>query len=160
MSFILDIATVMGKLNKWLSFYSSVLLIFSRYTSLLVDSRGTGDSEGPLGWWSMKDMAGDVVELMDKLEWTRDRSVHLVGHSMGGMMIQEIVSRLCESDIPKLILIGPSMPQTHRLNDSDINHFRLDGRSIHPRRNENALRHAASQIRRPETGRCQSPVLW
>ena len=40
----------------------------------------------------MKDMAGDVVELLDKLEWTEDRSVHLVGHSMGGMMIQEIVS--------------------------------------------------------------------
>ena len=37
-------------------------------------------------------MATDIVELLDKLEWTEDRSVNLVGHSMGGMMIQEIVS--------------------------------------------------------------------
>ena len=63
----------------------------ARYTSLLVDSRGTGDSEGPFGWWSMKDMATDVVELLNKLDWTAEKSLHLVGHSMGGMQSQEIV---------------------------------------------------------------------
>ena len=41
----------------------------------------------------MKDMATDVVELLDRLEWTDDKSVHLVGHSMGGMASQEIVSQ-------------------------------------------------------------------
>ena len=50
----------------------------------------------------MKDMATDVVELLGKLEWTEDRSVNLVGHSMGGMMIQEIVSGLLVPVLSKL----------------------------------------------------------
>jgi hypothetical protein len=61
------------------------------YTSLLVDSRGVGDSEAPFGWWSMKDLAKDMIELLDKIEWVAPRSVHIVGHSMGGMMAQEMV---------------------------------------------------------------------
>ena len=48
----------------------------------------------------MKDMASDVVELLDKLEWTADKSVNLVGHSMGGMMAQEIVSHLVPYSVP------------------------------------------------------------
>lgn len=62
-----------------------------KYTSLLVDTRGVGESEAPFGWWSMSELARDMMELLDKIEWVGDRSVHFVGHSMGGMMVQEIV---------------------------------------------------------------------
>jgi pimeloyl-ACP methyl ester carboxylesterase len=39
----------------------------------------------------MKDLAKDMIELLDKIEWVAPRSVHIVGHSMGGMMAQEMV---------------------------------------------------------------------
>jgi pimeloyl-ACP methyl ester carboxylesterase len=76
-----------------------------KYASLLVDSRGTGESEGPWGWWSMKNLAGDVVDLLDKLKWTQDSSIHLVGHSMGGMMAQEIALS-CPERIASMTLIS------------------------------------------------------
>ena len=39
----------------------------------------------------MKDLATDTLEVLDHLGWKEDRSVHIVGHSMGGMIAQELV---------------------------------------------------------------------
>lgn len=53
----------------------------------------------------MKDLASDVVDLLDKLEWTEDRSIHIVGHSMGGMMAQEIVRQVSRFKLQLLTLV-------------------------------------------------------
>lgn len=50
-----------------------------KYTSLFLENRGVGESEGPWGWWSTNDLAMDVKELMDGLGWNEPRSVNVVG---------------------------------------------------------------------------------
>ena len=62
-----------------------------KYTSLIFDNRGIGDSDKPLLRYTTSEMARDAVELLDHIGWTADRSVHVVGISMGGMIAQELV---------------------------------------------------------------------
>lgn len=51
------------------------------------DHRGIGESELPKPVFGMKDMARDVVGLMDDKQWG---AAHIVGISMGGMVAQEM----------------------------------------------------------------------
>lgn len=49
------------------------------YTSLFLENRCVGESEGPWGWWTTEDLAMDVQEAMDSLGWTEAKSVNIVG---------------------------------------------------------------------------------
>jgi len=51
------------------------------------DHRGIGESDQPNPVFGMKDMARDVVGLMDERQWP---AAHIVGISMGGMVAQEV----------------------------------------------------------------------
>ena len=62
-----------------------------KYTALIVDNRGIGESDKPLMRYSTSEMAKDMLELLDHVGWTQDRSVHVAGISMGGMIAQELV---------------------------------------------------------------------
>lgn len=62
-----------------------------KYTCLVFDNRGMGESDKPLLRYTTSEMAKDVVELLDHVGWTQPRSVHVVGISMGGMISQELV---------------------------------------------------------------------
>lgn len=63
----------------------------SKYSCLIFDNRGMGESDKPVMRYSTSEMAKDTLELLDHLGWTGKRSVHLIGISMGGMIIQEMV---------------------------------------------------------------------
>ena len=78
-----------------------------KYESLFLESRGIGESEGPLGLWTMRDLATDALEALDGLGWTEGQSVNVVGHSMGGMIAQELVSLLCCFSDLRLIVERP-----------------------------------------------------
>jgi pimeloyl-ACP methyl ester carboxylesterase len=62
-----------------------------KYSCLILDNRGIGASDKPLLRYTTSEMAKDVVEVLDHVGWTGDRSVHAVGISMGGMISQELV---------------------------------------------------------------------
>ena len=62
-----------------------------KYSCLIFDNRGVGDSDKPLLRYTTSEMARDVIELLDHVGWTETRSVHVVGISMGGMIAQELV---------------------------------------------------------------------
>lgn len=64
----------------------------SRYTCLIFDNRGVGESDKPLQRYSTWHMAKDTIDLLDGLGWTADRQLHVIGISMGGMIAQELVS--------------------------------------------------------------------
>lgn len=63
-----------------------------RYSSLVLDNRGIGESDKPLLRYSSSEMAKDVLEVLDHLGWTAKRELHVIGISMGGMIAQELVS--------------------------------------------------------------------
>lgn len=62
-----------------------------KYTSLVFDNRGMGESDKPLSRYSTSEMAKDTVELLDHVGWTEQRQLHIIGISMGGMIAQEMV---------------------------------------------------------------------
>ena len=63
----------------------------NRYTSLIFDNRGIGESDKPLMRYSTSEMAEDLLELLQHLGWTMERQLHIIGISMGGMIAQELV---------------------------------------------------------------------
>ncbi|KOS21648.1 3-oxoadipate enol-lactonase 2 [Escovopsis weberi] len=65
-----------------------------KYSVLILDNRGVGESDKPLRRYSTSDMALDVIELLDHLGWTADRDIHLAGISLGGMIAQEVAARI------------------------------------------------------------------
>lgn len=58
-----------------------------RYRVICLDNRGAGKTRAPSKAWSMRELAGDVLALMDHLGLEQ---AHLVGCSMGGMIAQEV----------------------------------------------------------------------
>ena len=65
-----------------------------KYSCLVFDNRGMGNSDKPLLRYTTSEMAKDIVELLDHVGWKDQRSVHVVGISMGGMIAQELVRPL------------------------------------------------------------------
>lgn len=63
----------------------------STYSSLIVDNRGIGDSDKPFLRYSTSEMAKDFLEIIDHIGWTKQRQLHVMGISMGGMIAQELV---------------------------------------------------------------------
>ena len=84
-----------------------------KYSCLVFDNRGIGDSDRPLLRYTTSEMARDVIELLDHVGWTEKRSVHVVGISMGGMIAQELAllapERLCSLN---LISTAPRIVRT------------------------------------------------
>ena len=61
------------------------------YSVLVMDNRGIGESDKPLGRYSTSEMARDVIEVMDHVGWTgTQRELNVVGISLGGMIAQEM----------------------------------------------------------------------
>lgn len=61
---------------KWLA---AALAPWYRVVSM--DNRDAGESDPEIAYYTIRDMAGDVADLLDALDISR---VHVVGHSMGG----------------------------------------------------------------------------
>jgi len=64
----------------------------SKYSCLIFDNRGMGESDKPLVRFSTSEMAKDAFELLNHLGWTSKRQLHVIGISMGGMIAQEMVT--------------------------------------------------------------------
>ena len=60
--------------------------IEKRFKTVLIDNRGTGESDKPDAPWTMTDMADDVAAVLDHAKIPR---AHIYGISMGGMIAQE-----------------------------------------------------------------------
>ncbi|KAG5979623.1 hypothetical protein E4U55_004951 [Claviceps digitariae] len=61
-----------------------------KYSVLVLDNRGIGRSDAPLGRYTTSDMARDTLEILDHLGWTSPRQINLAGISLGGMIAQEL----------------------------------------------------------------------
>lgn len=69
--------------------WTTVLERFKKHFQvILIDNRGIGSSEVPEYPYTIEMMAADTLALMDALDLEK---VHLMGHSMGGMIAMSIV---------------------------------------------------------------------
>jgi pimeloyl-ACP methyl ester carboxylesterase len=57
-----------------------------KYSVVVFDNRGVGNSDAPRGPYSTSSMAEDVITLVNYLGWTEERQLHIVGLSLGGMI--------------------------------------------------------------------------
>ncbi|GAA99358.1 uncharacterized protein L969DRAFT_86593 [Mixia osmundae IAM 14324] len=57
---------------------------------LVLDNRGVGNSDCPQGRYKTTEMAHDIVDLLDYVGWTEKRSLHVVGVSLGGMIVEHV----------------------------------------------------------------------
>jgi len=64
------------------------------HTILVFDNRGVGNSGYPRGLYTTSEMAKDTIVLLDFLGWTEKRDVHVVGLSLGGMIAQELATKI------------------------------------------------------------------
>ena len=68
---------------------------------VLLDNRGIGASDAPPGPYTVAEMAGDVLRVMDEAGLER---AHVVGTSLGGMIAQELALSSPER-VEKLVLV-------------------------------------------------------
>lgn len=88
-----------------------------KYSCLMFDNRGIGDSDKPLLRYTTSEMARDAVELLDHVGWTQDRSVHVVGISMGGMIAQELVRQHPSAGVARRSVLTCIAGATHPQSD-------------------------------------------
>ena len=91
-----------GYSDSWFSWSRVLPRIPTRYRAIAPDLRGHGDSEQPDGGYAMRDLAGDVLALMDALGIA---SASVVGHSMGSFVAQQ-VALAAPSRVERLVLVG------------------------------------------------------
>jgi len=68
---------------------------------ITMDNRGTGDSDKPVGPYTIQDMAGDLVGLIRRLD---AGPVHALGISMGGMIVMQ--AALDQPDALRSLVLG------------------------------------------------------
>jgi len=65
-----------------------------KFSVLVFDNRGVGNSASPRGPYSTRGMAEDILVLLDLVGWTEMRQLHIVGISLGGMIALELVDQI------------------------------------------------------------------
>ncbi len=84
-------------------------ILRSKATMILPDIRGHGGSPSPEGEYSMKELGGDVVSVLDQLKIDK---ADFVGHSMGGYVMLSIAENFPER------VAGMALVASHAYADS------------------------------------------
>ena len=95
----------------------------TKYSCLIFDNRGVGESDKPLMRYSTSEMAMDTLELIDHVGWTSQRQLHVIGVSLGGMIAQELVSndiRPCSKLSLLSLKVGLHSTGKDSITNSDI----------------------------------------
>ena len=88
-----------GKKENWLAQFKP---LSEHFQVIIYDGRGSGKSDRPKEEYTMEVLADDIAGLLDYLKIEK---VHIVGHSMGGMIVQNLVLKYPEL-VDKMILIS------------------------------------------------------
>jgi pimeloyl-ACP methyl ester carboxylesterase len=88
----------------------------SRYSYAFMDARGYGKAFDVPGTYTTDEIASDVLTLADSLGWA---SFSLVGHSLGGMPIQQVLLK-APNRVNKMIGLSPVPATGMPIPDSDF----------------------------------------
>ena len=91
-----------GYTDSWFSFSQILPLLDPRYRVYVLDQRGHGDSDRPVGGYAMEQFAGDVVAFMDAM---KIKQATIVGHSMGSFVAQHVAVDAPER-VKRLVLMA------------------------------------------------------
>ncbi len=91
-----------GFTDSWFSFSTVAPLLDSKYRVYILDQRGHGDSDRPVGGYAMQQFAADVVAFMDAMNL---KQAVVVGHSMGSFVAQHVAIEAPER-VSKLVLVA------------------------------------------------------
>lgn len=84
------------------------------FSVLVLDNRGYGNTDAPKTRYRTSDFALDVLEVFAHIGWTQERSINLIGVSMGGMIALELArkepKRFCT-----LLLLSTTAGEKHNL---------------------------------------------
>jgi 3-oxoadipate enol-lactonase len=81
---VLMIMGFMGSSRAW---FRMLPHIARGHRAIVFDNRGTGDSDRPRGLFTMDDLVGDAIAVLDS---AGEESAHVLGVSMGGMIAQHL----------------------------------------------------------------------
>ncbi|MGO8895176.1 MAG: alpha/beta fold hydrolase [Streptosporangiaceae bacterium] len=118
-----------------------------RFRLVLVDNRGVGHSDRPTGSFTVADMAGDIVAVLDA---AGIRRAHVMGASLGGMVAQELaLSHPERVDGLVLACTAPGWPFAYPMPAASLRAIassaRMTAGAARRRHTENAL--AAGTVR-------------
>jgi len=122
-----------------------------RFRLVLVDNRGVGHSDRPAGSFTVADMTGDIVAVLDA---AGIRRAHVMGASLGGMVAQELAITHPERvDGLVLACTAPGWPFAYPMPAASLRTIassaRMTAEAARRRHTENAL--SAGAVRdRPE----------
>jgi pimeloyl-ACP methyl ester carboxylesterase len=105
-----------GYTDSWRSYARVLPLLADRFRVYALDQRGHGRSEQPDSGYGMEDLARDVIAFMDAKGITR---AAIVGHSMGGLVAQQVV-RLAPERVSRLVLVGSGSGIGHLTHLADF----------------------------------------
>lgn len=91
-----------GFTDSWFSFTPILPLLDKKYRVYILDQRGHGESDRPVGGYALQQFAADVVAFMDAMNV---KQATIVGHSMGSFVAQHVAVTAPER-VTKLVLEG------------------------------------------------------
>lgn len=103
-----------GNSRRWWRAFPERLA--EQYRVVMVDNRGTGRSDHPKTPWTMSDMTGDVLAVVDELGLDR---FHLLGCSLGSMIVRQFVRERGGERLDSLSLLCP--PNGIPATEEDLN---------------------------------------
>ena len=106
---LLLIAGVGSDSSSWAGIINK---LSARFKVIIFDNRGTGRSEIPDRKYTVRQLANDAIRLLDHL---KIKKVHILGHSMGGYIAQELAINHPDR-VDKLILASTSAVSSGRNN--------------------------------------------
>jgi len=115
-----------------------------KYSCLIIDNIGMGESDKPLQRYTTSSMATDTYEILEHLGWTsKPRSLHIIGVSMGGMIAQEF-GMAYPSLIASLCLISTAAQVRNTVGFYE--HLRARINMFVPKTVDESLRQAKSML--------------
>jgi pimeloyl-ACP methyl ester carboxylesterase len=118
-----------------------------KYSVLIMDNRGMGDSDKPFMRYSTSEMARDALEVLEHLGWVTPsapiRQLHLAGISLGGMVAQELACLIPDSlSTLTLICTAATIENTTTFTE----HMLARVHMLVPKSLEASIRGAAGQL--------------
>lgn len=97
--------------GTWYTWRHVMPALAKRYTVIVPDMRGTGDSAKPFSGYDKKTAAQDIYQLVQKLGQKR---IYLVGHDIG-VMVAYAYAAAHPEDVKRLVLIDSVPPSMSRI---------------------------------------------